>query len=217
VLNDAPVPYSVRGPNLPRTAAPAMPTTGNFAVREEFDDATLGPQWLFVRTPHSQWWSIGAGELALTPRADRIGNTMQPSFVGRRFAHMHASATTRVSFAPQSSADEAGLMAVQNDANFIVFGLGRNGEGQTVLRLRRRGGDNDPAHGIVLAEQLVASHGPIELRMSIDAGTLAFAYSLDGASFVTLADNVDAAPLTTAGAGGFTGAIVGMYAEGGAD
>lgn len=217
VLNDAPVPYIIRGPDLPRTAPPTVPTTGNFTLRDEFDAARLSPQWLFVRTPHTQWWTTGGGELLIAPRNDRIGDNNQPSFIGRRLAHMTATVTTQMTFTPHSADDEAGLIAVQNDANFYAFGLGRDAEGQTVLRVRRRGDDAEPARGAVLAEKRVTTRGPILLRINVDSSELDFAYSLDGANFITLVDNADVTPLTTAHAGGFTGAIMGMYAEGRAD
>lgn len=217
VLKDAPVPYAVQGPDLPRTDAPAVPTTGNFTLREDFTEAELGPQWLFVRAPQEIWWQTGQGELVITPRSDRMGQTAQPSFVGRRMAHMQASISTRMAFAPGPDGSEAGLMAVQNDAHFYAFGLSRNAAGETVLRVRLRAGDGDPVDGNLLAEAIVEEGRPVWLRIDVDRADVDFAYSLDGEQYEILLDDADAAPLTTAMAGGFTGAVVGMYAQSGAD
>jgi alpha-N-arabinofuranosidase len=210
----ASVPYAVRGPDLVRDARAQRAMTGNFTVREEFAEDLLGPHWLFVRTPHARWWRTGEGRLTIEPRVDRIGDNNQPSFVGRRLAHMTARITTQMNFAPSAGA-EAGLMAVQNDAFYYAFGLTRNDEGDAVLRVRRRAGDADPAHGQTLAEIPVPLRPgrPVYLRMSIDRADLDFAYSLDREGYDVLLDNADARVLTTARAGGFTGAVVGMYAE----
>ena len=57
---------------------------------------------------------------------------------------------------------------------------------------------------------------PIYLRMTVDKAKAGFAYSLDGKSYRPVLKDADASPLTTAAAGGFVGAVVGPYAETGA-
>jgi len=211
------VPYQVKKPGLPpgRPAKHAM--TGNYEVHEAFTSDSLGPEWLFVRTPHAKWWKTGGGALILEPRAERIGDKKQPSFVGRRLAHMRASFGAELEFLPQAQYDEAGLLAVQNDDYFYAFGLGMNEADQTVLRVRKKAGNNDPEWGNTVAETRVDIEAgePVFLRVNIDHAVLGFSYSLDGRNYVTLLDKADSGPLTTAMAGGFTGAVVGMYAEGG--
>jgi len=186
-------------------------------VGEAFSRSKLGPQWLFARTPHMKWWTVRGGELTITPRSEHMGDKVQPSFVGRRLAHMTASITTPMRFQPHAAGDEAGLMAVQNDEYYYAFGLGLNGARKTVLRVRERDGAKDPAHGKVLVEtpvQLRAGQ-PIYLRMNVDKAKSGFSYSFDGKSYRPVLRNADASPLTTAAAGGFVGAVIGPYAEAG--
>jgi alpha-N-arabinofuranosidase len=192
---------------------------GNYAVRETFTGTALGPQWLFARTPHTIWWQVRGGELAITPRAEHMGDKVQPSFVGRRLAHMTASITTPMRFAPHAAGDEAGLMAVQNDAFYYAFGLGLDPAGKTVLRVRVRAGEKDPAHGKTIAETPVRlpAGKPIYLRMTVNKAKAGFAYSLDGKTYRPVLRDADASALTTAAAGGFVGAVVGPYAEKGAE
>ncbi|MDO6422172.1 glycoside hydrolase family 43 protein [Saccharophagus degradans] len=209
------VPYRVNKPKLPAGKPAPRAMTGNFTVREEFTNASLAPHWLFVRTPRSKWWQTGNGELILEARADTIGAVNQPSFIGRRLAHMTASFATQLTFNPHTVGDEAGVLAVQNDEHFYAFGLGLNHKGQTVLRVRKKAGKNESIRGDTVAEQVVKlKHGhPIYLRVNIDKAELNFAYSTNGKRYTTLLNQADASPLTTAKAGGFTGAVVGMYAE----
>jgi xylan 1,4-beta-xylosidase len=215
----AAIPYIVKGPTLPRRVPAGRFLNGNYAVREAFTGSALGPQWLFARTPHTQWWQVRGGELTITPRSEYMGDKVQPSFVGRRLAHMTASITTPVRFQPHRAGDEAGLMAVQNDAFYYAFGLGLNDAGKTVLRIRVRAGDKDPSHGKVLAETPVqiSAGTPIYLRMNVDKAKAGFSYSLDGKSYRPVLSGADASPLTTAAAGGFTGTVIGPYAETGAE
>jgi alpha-N-arabinofuranosidase len=214
----AAIPYIVKGPTLPRSVPAGRFLNGNYTVRETFTGSTLGPQWLFARTPHTMWWQVRGGELTVTPRSEHMGDKLQPSFVGRRLAHMTASITTPMRFDPRAAGDEAGLMAVQNDYFYYAFGLGLSNTGKTVLRVRVRAGEKDPAHGKQLAEAPVRlpAGRPIYLRMTVDKAKAGFSYSLDGKSYRPVLKGADASPLTTAAAAGFTGAIVGPYAEMGA-
>ncbi|BBF80252.1 glycoside hydrolase family 43 protein [Asticcacaulis excentricus] len=209
------LPYRPKRPDLPRDKPPALPTTGNFTLHESFDSEKLAPQWLFIRTPKIQWWNIAGGQLNLEPRADRLATGGQPSFIGRRLMHMSASWTTKLTFSPQTAGDEAGLMAVQNNEHFFAFGLSLNSAGQPVLKVRKRQGEKDPEQGLTLGEVRVGTktNVPVYLRTTIDKAKISFSYSLDNKRFFPVVENTDASALTTAAAGGFTGAVIGMYAE----
>lgn len=217
VLNDAPIPFVAEAPDLPASEAPTVPLTGNFTVREEFDDADeLGLAWLFARIPDHRWWQTGDGALSLDPSAtDRMGEGGEAAFVGRRLAHMQAALSTAVRFDPEGPGDEAGLMAVQNDAHFYAFGLSRNARGETVLRVRRRWGEDSPVAGEVLAEQAVTldAGSQLDLRIRFDHGRIAFDYRSSDATFQTVLEGADSSPLMTAIAGGFTGAVIGVFAQ----
>ncbi|MES2825169.1 MAG: glycoside hydrolase family 43 protein [Pseudomonadota bacterium] len=209
------VPYQVKKPNLPPAEKVTRAMTGNFSEREKFTQKVLAPHWLFIRAPLSQWWSSGNDELVIAPRDDHIGSFGNPSFIGRRLAHMTASFETKLQFNPLSPTDEAGLLAVQTDEYFYAFGLSRNAAGEMVLRVRKRVGKNMPVRGETIHENIIKlkNFKPVYLRINIDKAEMDFSYSVDGKKFITVVDNADAKVLTSAVAGGFTGAVVGMYAE----
>ncbi len=209
------VPYAVKRPNLPLSPPADRAMTGNFSVHETFDKGELDPHWLFVRAPQSTWWQVGEGVLELMPRTDRLGDYGQPSFVGRRLAHMTASITTKLGFSPVSTGDEAGILALQNDDYYYAFGLGMDDAGDRVLRIRKREGKSQAARGKTMAEVRVDKGKTVYLRMEVDKESLDFLYSLDGREFQLLLGNADSKVLTSAKANGFTGAVIGMYAEGG--
>jgi alpha-N-arabinofuranosidase len=52
--------------------------------------------------------------------------------------------------------------------------------------------------------------------MTVDKAKAGFSYSVDGKSYRPALKDADASPLTTAAAAGFTGAMIGPYAETGA-
>jgi alpha-N-arabinofuranosidase len=82
-----------------------------------------------------------------------------------------------------------------------------------------RAGEKDPAHGKTIAETPVRlpAGKPIYLRMTVNKAKAGFAYSLDGKTYRPVLRDADASALTTAAAGGFVGAVVGPYAEKGAE
>ncbi|MFT4091389.1 MAG: glycoside hydrolase family 43 protein [Asticcacaulis sp.] len=209
------LPYRPDRPNLPETKAPNIPTTGNFTLRDEFDAKQLAPQWLFARMPQSQWWETGSGALRIEGRPDRFGDKGQPSFVGRRFQHQTGTVTTRMTYAPTGAGDEAGLLAVQNDEYYYAFGMVLNDKGQKVLRVRKRQGADEPAHGNIIAEKPLkaGTDGSVYLRIHLDRSLISFEQSTDGEAFTPVLSNAESKPLNTAFAQGFVGAVVGMYAE----
>lgn len=210
-----PVPYRVKAPDLPAGPPAPRPMTGNFKERETFTSATLAPHWLFARAPRTTWWTTGTSGLELTPRSDRLGDFGNPSFIGRRLAHMKATFETKVTFAPRSAGDEAGLMGVQTDESYYAFGVGVSETGERLVKVRKRSGKDQAVRGETLAKQSLpgAADAPVYLRINVDKSKINFEYSLDGKRYVRLLDNADSKPLSTAGAGGFVGAVVGMYAE----
>ena len=63
-----PIRHALPRPDLPAQPKPAVPTSGNFTVRDEFDGRELAPYWLMVRTPRERWHELGGGALTLRAR-----------------------------------------------------------------------------------------------------------------------------------------------------
>lgn len=213
---DAVVPYAAERPALPPAAPPAIPTTGNFRLVEEFD-GPLAPYWLFVRVPTAPWWSVDGGDLVIAARDDWLGGGGQPSLVARRQQHMNAEATVDVRFAPRGRGDEAGLVAWQNDDYYVAIGVGLDDAGERVVRVRWRAGGDDPARGVVIAEAPApgADGEAVSLRVTANGARYDFAYGAEGGPFTVLAADIDGSILSMRTAGSFVGAVFGVYAEGG--
>ncbi|WP_428819176.1 glycoside hydrolase family 43 protein [Microbulbifer sp. MCCC 1A16149] len=210
------LPYTVRKPDLPPGNPVQRATTGNFTQRDLFSDSGLAPHWLLARTPKDTWWDTSSQGLSLALRPSVIGDRSgQPAFIGRRLAHMKAEFTTALRFTPRQAGQEAGLAALQSDDFFYTLGLGENATGDTVLRIRRKAGSKEKLGGEVILESPVTikDGDTVYLRMTINQADLDFSYSLDEKKFTPILENTDGGVLTTAAAGGFVGAVVGMYAQ----
>lgn len=200
------VPFAAARPNLPRQPAPKLPTSGDFGYVDEFDGTTLGMQWVGIRTPTSPVYRLDGGDLLIDGAAPLGELNGVPGFVGRRQQHHIATVATTVRFTPQRDGDRAGLAAIQNDDNYLFFGLTRiDGQRSVALYTRAKGAER------VIASAPLAGTAPITLTIRADRGTMAFDYAAGGATR-TLQPDLDVRFLTTKVAGGFVGTIIGPYA-----
>ena len=211
-----PVPYAVKKPNLPAQPALAIPTHGNFSVREEFDGRTLAPYWMMLRTPREQWWTLGGGALSMRARPDDIAGKGQPSFVGRRQQHLKASFTTAMTFTPARAGDRAGLVAFQSE-NFFYALTVTLADGKPVVQVERRNGASDTPTVIATKPLGARAGAPVYLKIDADGPRYDFSFATQRNQWKPVLENADGKMLSTKGAGGaganFTGVVVGMYAH----
>ena len=211
----ATVPYVAKAPNLPVQPAGAIPTSGNFTYRDEFNGKTLAPNWMFIRTPRESWYDLTShpGWLTMQARAADIGRRAQPSFVGRRQQHLEASASTAMQFTPRKPGDKAGLVAFQNDDYYYFLGVARSGE-ETVVQVEMHAGPGTAPDRVVIASSPIAvsSGTTIYLKIQARGDKYDFSYSMTPDSWTSLLRGADGTILSTKRATGFVGATLGMYA-----
>jgi alpha-N-arabinofuranosidase len=196
------VEFESPAPNLPEQVWPQLP------VRDDFDAPDLAFQWVSLRTPASDFASLSErpGYLRLHLRPERLSEETNPSFVGRRQQHIHFQASTEFEFTPKSADECAGLALIQNnDFNFLFVVTQTS---QPVVRLVKR----EQGIDAVLAEQ-PARAGRITLKVEAHEQDYSFYIADQPGEWRTVAENVDGRILSTPVAGGFVGAVIGMYAS----
>lgn len=185
-------------PALP--PAPPQPET----FRDDFESASLRPEWTFVRRPmpidllqHRPGW------LTLVP--DAALDTHFPCFVGRRQQHYEFTAETRLVLDARADGDEAGIAVRMNETHFHAVCLRRAGATTEVV-VRSRVGRLDVVSvlGVVEGREAV-------LSVSGEADSYVFTV-VDDAGHVLRTEPLEAKFLSAEIAGGFTGVLVGMYA-----
>jgi alpha-N-arabinofuranosidase len=217
ILTDsATVPYVHARPALPREPAPPVPTSGNFAIRDEFDATSLAPSWVFLRTPRERWYDLESPRGALTLRARPVdlSGQGQPSFVARRQQHLRATASTAVRFVPEKAGDRAGLAAFHNETHYFLLSVTSSG-GKSVVRLERRAGNAPGTQIAVVAEAplAVTPGAPVYLRIAAREGRYDFSYGVRPNDWRPLAADQDGTILSTKVAGGFVGTMFGLFAR----
>ncbi|KAF1695230.1 glycoside hydrolase 43 family protein [Pseudoxanthomonas jiangsuensis] len=210
-----PVPYALDAPRLPPGTAP-VPTSGSFAVNDDFDRPALAPSWITPRNPRSEWHRLADGALWLQAREVRLGDRGNPSFLARRQQHQDADVSTVVRFAPARDGDTAGLAAFQNEDYWYLLALVRQGERLAVVLDRRdgrvRGQDRTGTRLAAATLPDSVAGQPLYLRIRARGDRYEFQYALEEGRWRTLLAGMDGTLLSTAVAGGFTGAVFGVYA-----
>ncbi|MDR2814452.1 MAG: glycoside hydrolase family 43 protein [Prevotellaceae bacterium] len=204
------VPY-IANLHRPLRQPAASPYQGNFAWRDDFNGNALAHEWVFIRTPQAKWWKTGKAGLTLYPNGQSIRELANPAFIGRRQQHLSFEASTEVSYRPSKAGDMAGMACYQRETHHFVFGKTMNADGKTYIALdREQNGATRIAETEIPPESL---HKPVCLKITGSGGLYSFYASCDGLTWTTVAENVDAAHLSTEVAGGFTGVVLGMYVE----
>ena len=206
-----PVPILVQRPELPKGAGP-IPTSGSFEIADRFSERKLRPYWMMLRTPKEQWYSLANG-LTLRPRSVSLGSRGNPSLLVRRQQHADASAATVVRFVPAHDGERAGLVTFQSDAYWYFVGLVRHGTKLSVT-LDRRAGPSDPEDGATVASTAFAPRpgNPLYLKIAAHGARYDFYYGYAPNRWRVLKRGEDGTILSTKRAGGFVGAMFGLYA-----
>lgn len=200
------MPYRPATPALP--AAPvAEPLTGNFSWRDEFDSTRLNLHWNSLRQFDQSWLSLDGQQLSLQAKAEGLDTMAQPAFIARRQQHMHFDASTSL-ILPQG-AISAGIVAFQNEQYHYYFGVRSNAAGTELFLEQANGGK--AAQIAVL--QLADAATDIRLKISGDAGKIAFYYALPDQDWLPLTDPQDAMLLSTQVATGFVGTMLGLHSR----
>jgi alpha-N-arabinofuranosidase len=208
------IPYVAPRPDLPAQSASAIPLTGNFTVRDEFD-GPLPHYWMTMRVPGESWYDLKhtPGAVTIRARPASIGGFVQPSYLGRRQQHAHATVTAAMRYDLRNPGDRAGLIALQNDEYYYFFGVQRL-EADIQLVLASRAGSAEPIDGrIIKAQSLRVTPGsPLELRIKARGSEYDFEYRLPESDWRVFAAKQDGTLLSTEVAQGFVGVTLGMYA-----
>jgi xylan 1,4-beta-xylosidase len=206
------IPTVVRPENWKADVAGITPQTftGNFRWRDDFNtDEKLALEWLFIRTPRENWWSIHEGKLHLTPTAFDIYTVGAPAFIGHRQQHTNFTVTTEMSFTPLNEQTFAGLVCYQNEKFNLIFGKTIR-KGKQVITVVRTDNGKQTTEGTFTLEDK-RTDLPLYLRITGRGGKYSFTLSFDKKKWQEVVNDLDATILSTHKAGGFTGTIIGMY------
>ncbi len=156
--------------------------------------------------------------MEINPFSTNIKERKPTSTLFHRQQHKTFSFTTTLEYEPKSEKDMAGVTAYQNENSNYVFGITKKGkENYLVLQKNSKPNWRGETVSEIIATEPIDLNGPIELKISAEGDKYQFSYAVNGSDFKTVGGTVSGDILSTDVAGGFTGALLGLYATSGND
>ncbi len=180
---------------------------GNFTFEENFTSNKLDYRWIGLRGPRENFAVVTKKGLQINPFAVSIKELKPTSTLFYRQMHNTFSFATTIDFKPESEKDLAGITCLQNERFNYVFGITKKGNETYVLLERTEKGTSK-----IIASTKIDMKKPVRLQVKANGDSYEFSYALNGADFENLGGVVSGDILSTNVAGGFTGALVGLYA-----
>ena len=161
-------------------------------------DRPLGPEWVYIQNPIPDHYRLLDGKLRLIPHGTLTAND-QPTFVGKRQGSVQLEVETKV----RANHCQAGLSLYQIQDGHIDLVVSGN---QVSLLCKLKSID-------YVVNTVFVDGQDVKLRIRGNQERYDFEYAVNGKPYQSLG-KMDCSLLSTEVAGGFTGVMVGMMAEG---
>lgn len=180
---------------------------GNFSFTDDLTAAKLDFRWIGVRGVRENFTSTSKSGVTLKPYPVTIKANEPTSTLFYRQQHAHFEATVQLAYKPASEKDLAGLVCYQKESFNYVFGITKKGNEVYVVLERTENGKST-----LLGSANIGTGSTVQLKVTARGDAYTFSYATDGATFNTVGGTVSGDILSTDVAGGFTGALIGLYA-----
>ena len=108
---------------------------------------------------------------------------------------------------PRTEKDLAGITCYQSEKFNYVFGVTKKAEDSYIVLQRTEKGESS-----TIASEKIEGNTPISLRVTAEGDKYTFSYSIKDNNYQAVGGTVSGDILSTNVAGGFTGAMIGLYA-----
>ncbi|MFD1606048.1 glycoside hydrolase family 43 protein [Flavobacterium artemisiae] len=180
---------------------------GNFMFTENFTSSKLDYRWIGLRGPRENFISITKQGLVINPFETNIKELKPTSTLFYRQQHNTFSFETTLNYKPASEKDLAGIVCLQNERFNYVFGITKKGKDTYILLERTEKGASK-----IIASKKIEIKKTVKLQVKAKGDSYEFNFAVSDATFENLGGAVSGDILSTNVAGGFTGALVGLYA-----
>lgn len=184
-------------------------TFGNFEHTDNFDSEKLGLEWITLRTPATELYSLtdNPGYLTLMCANTLSSDRSTPAFVARRMQHHKFECTTKMYFNPEDENETAGVLLYKDEFHQYFLAVNKSAE-QRKICLKKIAMTGTQT----LACENISADKPVELKVISKGSGYDFLYRDGKNDWKPLIGDVDARYLSTANSSGFTGTTIGMYA-----
>lgn len=190
-----------------RTGKNGFFPNGNFTFEENFTSSKLDYRWIGLRGPRENFISVTKKGLQINPFEVNIKEVKPTSTLFYRQQHNSFSFATTIDYKPESEKDLAGIVCLQSEKFNYVFGVTKKGN-DTYILLER----TDKGISKIIASKKISLKNRIRLEVKAVGDSYQFSFATNGVDFENLGKAVSGDILSTNLAGGFSGALVGLYA-----
>ncbi|MBC7888205.1 MAG: glycoside hydrolase family 43 protein [Ferruginibacter sp.] len=186
---------------------------GNFTFIDNFSNGKLDFRWIGVRAPREEFTSVLKDGLAINAFATNIKSRLATSTLFHRQQHSTFDATVTLKYTPKTEKELAGIVCYQSERFNYVFGITKKENDYYLVLAKTTRGTT-----AVVASSKIDISKPLQLQVAARGDDYRFNYSADGTgNYQNLGGTVSGDILSTNVAGGFTGALIGLYATTGND
>jgi len=180
---------------------------GNFIFTDNFSSTKLDYRWIGVRGTHEEFTTVIKDGLQIKPYQTNIKEIKPTSTLFHRQQHKNFIATVSIKYIPKSEKDLAGIVCYQRETFNYVFGITKIENAYYLLLERTENGKSK-----IIAREKIDIEKPIQLQVEAEGDNYRFNYAINNNEFKNLGGIVSGDILSTNLAGGFTGALIGLYA-----
>lgn len=179
---------------------------GNFTFVDKLTSDRLDDRWVGLRGPREKFLEISARGTVVKPYAVDLSEQKPVSALFYRQQHQHFESTVTLQYVPHSESDLAGITCFQSEKFNYVLGITKFGQDDYIVLSRN---ENGTIH--LIAKDKINLKNKVTLRVKAAGDAYQFAYAINGQSFQPIGGKVSGDILSTDVAGGFTGALIGIY------
>ena len=183
-------------------------TFGNKTHCDNFNTLNLGYEWLSLRGPIDDYYSLNSAPGFLTMKCSTVKSTEKssPAFLARRMQHHKFECSTKIYFEPQDG-EYAGILLFKDETHQYFLAVGKESENKKVSLVKI----SDQGDAVLASQIINQDSTSLKLKVTSRGALYDFYYSHGNENWKKLVGNIDASYLSTRIAGGFTGATIGLY------
>ena len=180
---------------------------GNFTFTDNFEGKSFDHRWVALRGPRESFTELTKNGVVIKPLEVSIKEKKPISALFYRQQHNSFSAEVAIDYVPTSEKDLAGITCLQSENFHYVMGITKSKEDYYLLLARTEKGETK-----IIASQKIDKIAPMKFKVTAEGDNYHFSYSVNHTDFKNLGSTVSGDILSTNVAGGFTGALIGLYA-----
>lgn len=200
-----------RDPGKIYMEASLIPRDDTSVRKPTFKGDQISPEWTFIRTPRTNWWTINErkNSVAIRLRPDILSAISQPSWLGLRQDRFHARFSAIMEFKPAMEGEEAGLTVYRDKDHYFKFTLIRSNGGDSLQLSKRTIGQTTDQ----VISRMPFPGKQVVLKITSSGRFYSFEYGASYDEMQYLIKDEDGAFLGSPAAGKFTGTMIGIYAS----